>query len=144
MVVPFSVRNSSNFVPWRNCPPHTEASSAATPKTLMTARPLPLWPTPRMPSPIRTAMGIVQAMVKRPHGLSASAFTTTSASTASRITMIATMLTSAMLPANGPTSSRTICPRDFPRRRVEQNRITESWTAPPIVAPTSIHNMPGK
>ena len=55
-----------------------------------------------------TAIGIVAAMVKRPHGLSARALTTTSASTARRIVMIAMILTSATPPANGPTSSRTI------------------------------------
>ena len=87
---------------------------------------------------------MVSAIVKSPHGLSASARTTTSASTASKITMIATMLTSATSPAKGPTSSRTICPRDLPRRRVEQNMITESCTPPPSVAPISIQSRPGR
>ena len=97
-----------------------------------------------MPMPITMAIGMVAAMVNKPHGLSASALTTTSASTASRMIMMATMLTSATAPANGPISSRTIWPSDLPRRRVEQNRITESCTAPPSVAPISIHNMPGR
>ena len=97
-----------------------------------------------MPSPIATAIGIVAAIVNSPHGLSASAFTTTSPSTASRIVMIATMLTCAAMPATGPTSSRTMRPRDFPPRRTEQNRITLSCTAPPSVAPTSIQIMPGR
>ena len=98
----------------------------------------------RIARPITTAMGIVAAMVKRPHGLSASALTTTSASTASRMIMMAMMLMSAMNPANGPTSSATIWPSDLPRRRTEQNMITQSCTAPPSVAPTRIHNIPGR
>ena len=57
--------------------------------------------------------------------------------------MIATMLTSAARPAKGPTSSRTIWPRDLPPRRTEQNMITQSCTAPPSVAPMSIHSSPG-
>jgi hypothetical protein len=56
----------------------------------------------RIATPMTIAMGIVAAMVNRPHGLSASAFTTTSASTASRMIMIAMMLMSATAPANGP------------------------------------------
>ena len=91
-----------------------------------------------------TAIGIVAAMVNRPHGLSASALTTTSASTASRMIMIAMMLTRASRPANGPTSSRTIWPSDLPRRRIEQNRMIESCTAPPSVAPMRIHSVPGR
>ncbi len=91
-----------------------------------------------------TAMGIVAAMVNTPHGLSASALTTTSPSTARRMVMMARMLTSATSPANGPTSSRTIWPRDLPRRRTEQNMITLSCTAPPSVAPISIHSIPGR
>ena len=94
--------------------------------------------------PITTAIGIVAAIVNKPHGLSASAFTTTSPSTASKITMIAMMLTNATNPANGPTSSRTICPSDRPPRRTEQNITTQSCTAPPRVAPIRIHNIPGK
>ena len=51
--------------------------------------------------PMSRAMGIVQEMVKSPHGLSRSALTTTSASTASRMTMIAKMATIAARPATG-------------------------------------------
>ena len=58
--------------------------------------------------------------------------------------MMARMLMSAANPAKGPTSSRTIRPSDLPPRRTEQNMITLSCTAPPSVAPTSIHSMPGK
>ena len=54
------------------------------------------------------AMGIVAATVNTPHGLSASAFTTTSASTASRITMMARIATVAITPAVVFNSSFTI------------------------------------
>jgi len=58
--------------------------------------------------------------------------------------MMATTLINATVPANGPTSSRTIWPSDLPRRRVEQKSTTESCTAPPSVAPISIQSMPGR
>ena len=58
--------------------------------------------------PIRMAMGMVQRIVKTPHGLSRSAFTTTSASTASRITMMASTATMASKPVTGPVSSLAI------------------------------------
>ena len=50
--------------------------------------------------PISTAIGIVAAMVNRPQGLSRSAFVTTSASTASRMIMIAKMATIAAMPGD--------------------------------------------
>ncbi len=54
------------------------------------------------------ATGIVIAMVKTPQGLLASACTTTSASTASKITMMASTLISASAPTALPISSFTI------------------------------------
>ena len=54
------------------------------------------------------AMGMVAATVNTPHGLSASAFTTTSASTASRMTMMARIATRPMTPATEFSSSFTI------------------------------------
>ena len=48
--------------------------------------------------PIRNAMGMVQSSVKTPHGLSLSAFTITSASTASRMIMMARIATMATQP----------------------------------------------
>ena len=89
-------------------------------------------------------MGIVAVIVNTPHGDSARAFTTTRASTASRMIEIAVTLTRATSPAKGPTSSRTIRPRDRPPRRTEQKRMTLSWTAPPRTAPTRIHRKPGR
>ncbi len=76
-------------------------------------------------------MGIVLAMVNSPHGLAFSAFTTTRASTARRMIMIARMASIAAIPATGFTSSFAIWPRDFPSRRSEAKRMTKSCTAPP-------------
>ena len=90
------------------------------------------------------AMGIVAATVNTPHGLSASAFTTTSASTASRMIMIARIATRPITPANEFSSSFTIWPRERPLRRIEQKRITKSCTAPPSTTPIRIHSVPGR
>ena len=65
------------------------------------------------------AIGMVIAMEKTPHGLSASALTTTSASTASRMIMMTNTPTIAATPPTAPSSSRAIWPRERPRRRVE-------------------------
>ena len=90
------------------------------------------------------AMGMVAPTVKTPHGLSASALTTTSASTASKIIMIARMAMTPMTPAVVLSSSFTILASDFPLRRIEQNRITKSCTAPPSTTPIRIHSAPGR
>ncbi|MCG3778153.1 MAG: hypothetical protein JW388_0861 [Nitrospira sp.] len=90
------------------------------------------------------AMGMVAPTVNTPHGLSASAFTTTSASTASRMIMMARMATRPIDPAVEFNSSRTICASERPSRRIEQNRITKSCTAPPSTTPMRIHNVPGR
>ena len=79
-----------------------------------------------------------------PHGESFSAFTITSATTASRITMIASTAISAIIPPRLLTSSRAICPSDLPSRRIEQNRIVKSCTQPPSAAPTISQSVPGK
>ena len=94
--------------------------------------------------PMRIAIGIVAAMVKRPHGLSRSALTTTSASTASRMIMIAKMAIIAAMPATGFTSSFAICPSDFPSRRIEAQRIRKSCTAPPSTTPAISQMVPGR
>ena len=72
------------------------------------------------------AIGMVQRMVKTPHGLSFSALTTTSASTASRMIMMASTATMASSPVTGPVSSLAIWPSDLPSRRMEPKRITKS------------------
>ena len=86
---------------------------------------LPTRPQRKYP-PMNIAMGTVAPTVKTPHGLSASALITTSASTASRMIMMARMATMPMTPAVEWSSSLTICASDLPLRRIEQNRITKS------------------
>jgi hypothetical protein len=93
---------------------------------------------------MNSAMGMVAPTVNTPHGLSASAFTTTSESTASRMTMMARMATMAMPPATPFNSSFTIWPSDFPFRRMDANNTTKSCTAPPSTTPIKIHNVPGR
>jgi len=90
------------------------------------------------------AIGMVAPTVNTPHGLSPSALTTTRASTASRMMRMATMATAATVPAAVPSSSRIICASDLPSRRIEQNRMTKSCTAPPSTTPIRIHSVPGK
>ncbi len=89
-------------------------------------------------------MGMVVARVKVPQGDPLSAFTTTRATTASRMIMIARTEVMAISPARRLTSSRAICPSDFPSRRIEQKRITKSWTQPPSTAPTISQSVPGR
>ena len=87
---------------------------------------------------------MVAAMVNAPHGLPFSAFTTTSAITASMMIMISSTVISAEKPATLPISSRAIWPSDLPSRRMEANRMTKSCTAPPSTAPMMIHSVPGR
>ena len=70
---------------------------------------------------MKSAIGIVIAIENTPHGDCASAFTTTSARTASRMIMIEKTAISAATPPTGPISSRAICPSDLPSRRIEKN-----------------------
>jgi hypothetical protein len=98
----------------------------------------------RIQKPISIAMGMVQAMVKTPHGLPRSAFTTTSASTASRMIMMARIAAIVSIPVNGPISSRAIWPRDLPFRRTEPKRMMKSWTAPASTTPNTIQIVPGR
>ena len=93
---------------------------------------------------MNSAMGMVAPTVKMPHGLSASALTTTSASTASRITRMARIASTAMKPAGAFNSSFTIWPSDLPSRRIEQNKMTKSCTAPPSTTPMRIHSVAGQ
>jgi hypothetical protein len=93
---------------------------------------------------MKIAIGIVMARLNVPHGESASALTTTIARTASRMIMIDSTATSAAIPPTGPISSRAICPRLLPSRRIEKNRTTMSCTAPAKMTPTMIQIVPGK
>ena len=90
------------------------------------------------------AIGMVAPTVNSPHGLSASVFTTTSASTASRITIMARMASNAKNPAALFNSSFTICPSDLPSRRNEQNSTTKSCTAPAQHHPDQNPQRPGQ
>ena len=72
------------------------------------------------------AIGIVADTVNTPHGLSASAFTTISPSTARRMIRMDRIATIAKRPAAEFSSSFTIWPRDFPSRRNEQKSTTKS------------------
>ena len=94
--------------------------------------------------PMTKASGMVHAMVKSPHGLSASALTTTRPSTANRIVIMANKLIIATRPMKGFSSSLSIWPRDFPSLRMEAKRVTASCTPPPRVAPTSSQRVPGR
>jgi hypothetical protein len=90
------------------------------------------------------AIGMVIAIENVPHGESASAFTTTSASTPRRMIMMTNTETSAAMPPIGPISSRAIWPRLLPLRRIEKNMITMSCTAPAKITPKMIHMVPGR
>ena len=94
--------------------------------------------------PISSAIGIVQAIVNRPHGDPRKALTTISARTASKMIMIARTAIIAVTPVTLLTSSLAIWPSDLPSRRSEQNRIVKSWTAPPSTTPMTSHSVPGR
>jgi len=93
---------------------------------------------------MKKAIGIVIASENVPHGDCASALTTTSARTASRMIMIENTATSAATPPTGPISSRAIWPRLLPSRRMEKNSVTMSCTAPARMTPTMIQIVPGR
>lgn len=87
---------------------------------------------------------MVMPMEKTPHGECASAFTMTSARTASRMIMMMKTATRAAIPPTGPISSRAIWPSERPLRRVEKNSVTMSWTAPMKMTPTTSQIVPGR
>ena len=93
---------------------------------------------------MKRATGIVAAIVKVPQGLPASAFTTTSATTASNTIIIMSTVMSATKPPTLPISSRAIWPSDLPSRRMEPKRMTKSCTAPASTAPAMIQRVPGR
>ncbi len=112
--------------------PMMEASSTRPGRTLRTY------------SPMASAIGMVANTEKVAQGLPFIAFTTTSASTAIRMIMIMSVPPSAAKPPKGPSSSRAICPRLRPSRRVDMNRMVMSWTHPPSTEPNRIHSVPGR
>lgn len=93
---------------------------------------------------MKSATGIVAATVKVPHGDSASAFTTISASTARMMIMIMKVPNSAIMPGTGPISCLTRSPSERPSRRVEMNSTMKSCTAPANTTPASTHSRPGR
>ena len=58
--------------------------------------------------------------------------------------MIEKTAISAATPPTGPISSRAICPRLLPSRRIDTNSMTMSWTAPAKMTPTMIQIVPGR
>ncbi len=96
-------------------------------------------------TPMKRAMGMVEAIVKVPHDDSASAFTTTSPRPAIAITMMMNVATSVViLLVSFPVSALTISASDLPSWRIEAVSITMSCTDPAITAPTTIQTKPGK
>ena len=109
IVVPSAVKYGARSGLWATYRPPTSAISSSTMPTAVASRVRPGRHT-FIQKPIRSAIGMVQAMVNMPHGLSRSALTTTSASTASRMTMMARMASIAARPVAGPISSLAIWP----------------------------------
>ena len=97
-----------------------------------------------MYQPMSMAIGIVMPTVKVPQGLCLRAFTTTSASTAIRITMMKKTPSSAAKPPRGPISSFAIWPSERPSRRRLPHRMQKSCTAPPRTTPARIQSVPGR
>ena len=69
---------------------------------------------------MKSAIGMVIATLKTPHGLSPRALTTTSARIAMMMSMISRAATMAAVPPILPSSSRAICPSVRPPRRIEK------------------------
>ena len=93
---------------------------------------------------MNSAIGMVRPIEKTPQGDSARALTTTSASTARMMIMIAKTAIRAAMPPTTPISSRTIWPRLLPSRRIEKKSTTMSCTAPAKMTPTMIQIVPGR
>ncbi len=125
-----------------HCPATTANITSATPITeASSTRPGRM---NRKYNPSSSAIGIVIASVNVAHGEDLSAFTITSATTPSKITMIASTAICAIKPPRLLTSSRAISPSVFPSRRIEQNKIMKSCTHPANAQPAISHSVPGK
>ena len=143
MVVPLAVKSGASVALSATNRPPTSAASSSTIPTAVASKVRPGLQT-FIQKPISSAIGMVQAMVNMPQGLSRSALTTTSANTASRMIMMARMASMAAIPVTGPISSLAIWPSDLPSRRSEATRMTRSCTAPPSTTPKTIHKSPGR
>ena len=93
---------------------------------------------------MNNAIGMVAAILKTPHGLCASAFTTTKAKTARIIIITPSAPSITTTPAKEPSSCFAISPSDRPSRRVEINKTKKSCTAPANTTPTNNQIVPGK
>ena len=92
---------------------------------------------------MKTATGIVMAMVNVPHALSASALTTARPSPAIAMTVMKRIAMPAVRPATGPTSVRAMSASDRPPRLVEAQSQNESCTAPARQTPATSQMSPG-
>ena len=113
-------------------------------KPMMDTSPMRPGRMKRRYTPMNSATGIVAATVNVPHGESASAFTTMSASTARMMIMIMNAPNSAISPGTVPISCLTRSPSERPSRRVEMNSTIKSCTAPANTTPARIHSRPGR
>ena len=86
---------------------------------------------------------MVMKIVNVPHGLSASAFTTTMPRPAMAMTRMNRIETAAVVPATGPTSVRAMSASDRPPRRVDAHSQKKSCTAPAMQTPATSHISPG-
>ncbi len=82
-------------------------------------------------------------IVNTPHGLPASAFTTTMPSPASVTSRMNSTAIIATSPANGEISVRATSASDLPLCRVEATSTVKSCTAPASTAPATSHTSPG-
>ena len=125
------------------CPPTSAAISRVTPAMLGKAtRIFPPGPL-NMYSPIPIAIGIVLPIVNTPHGLPASAFTTTIPSPASVTSKMNSTAIIATSPAKGLISVRATSASDLPLCRAEATSTVKSCTAPASTAPVTSQISPG-
>ena len=94
--------------------------------------------------PITIAIGSVIAIVNRPHGDSAKAFTTTKAKIATISIIMPKIPIIATVPTPLPSSSLIISPRLLPSLLVDSHSTTKSCTAPAITTPTTSQIIPGR
>src|SRR5664280_1578657 len=92
--------------------------------------------------PMMMAIGIVAAIVNVPHELSDKELITTSPNPAKAITIIISTAMLVVMPLIFPISALAILTIDLPSWLTEATKITKSYTAPAITAPTSIHINP--
>ena len=123
-------------------------------RPMMTATVRPMMPitvaSPILPGRIlymyrlmKSASGIVAAIVKRPHGLLLSALTNGTPTPASAMTMMKRIAMAAISPASGLISWRAIVASDAPFRRVDPHSEIMSCTAPARQTPATSQSKSG-